>query len=91
MEAIDLLKTFSALVVVLGAILAVLYLVKKFNLHHISFTQDKDTKIDEIVNIDTKNKIVVVSHLDQKYILLLGSNNLVIDKIRHKVAPKFDV
>lgn len=91
METIDLLKAVSALIVVLGCIFAVLYLIKKFNLHSIAFKHNKDTTVDEVLSIDTKNKIVVINHLDQKYILLLGSNNLLIDKIPHKVAPKFDV
>ena len=91
MEIVDILKAFSALVVVLGCIFAVLYFIKKFNLHQLAFKHDKDTKIDEVVTIDTKNKIVILSHLDQKYILLLGANNLLIDKLPHKVSPKFDV
>lgn len=91
MEAIQFFKVLAALILVSAGILFVLYIFKKFNLNTVVFNKNRDMALQEVLHIDAKTKVVVVTNLDQKYILLLGSNNLVIDKFPNKIEPKFDV
>jgi len=79
-------KTFLALGFVIGIIYLSSYLLRKIGEKGIGFKMptNKNIKLEEIMPIDTSRRIAVVKYLNKKYVLLLGTQDAVIDVINIK-------
>jgi flagellar biogenesis protein FliO len=79
----EILKVLLSLMAVIGLIIILAYTLKimmnkgilKFNNH-----PNSNIVIKEIAVIDNKNKLCVTSWNNKEYLLLIGDNNIVIDK-----------
>jgi flagellar biogenesis protein FliO len=76
-------KALLALVFVLLSISLLAFIIRKFGLEKKfgkSTTNQPSLSIKEAINIDHKNKLVLVQHHEKTHLLLIGTtNNIVID------------
>ena len=82
MDIYAILKSLGALVLVTG-IIGILYLIlKKFNLEKLHSFNNKNShiKIDEVKLIDPSRKIISVSYHKKRYLLLLGTSDLLLER-----------
>jgi flagellar biogenesis protein FliO len=83
MELNAILTSVVSLALICGLIIAGLALVKKYNLANLNgILSQKTISIEEIQYLDQSRKIVLVSHKDKKYLLLLGNKELLIDEYK---------
>lgn len=85
MDAFAVLKSIGALILIIGIIGIIHILMKKFSLDKFYTLTNKNSKItvDEVKLIDPSRKIVCVSYNKKSYLLLLGSNDLLLEKFEH--------
>lgn len=86
MDIFAILKSIGALILVIGVIGLIYLFMKKFSLdklHSFSNASSK-IKIDEIKLIDPSRKIACVSYNKKRYLLLLGSNDLLLEKLENE-------
>ena len=85
MDIYAILKSIGALILVTGIIGLIYVFMKKFSLdklHSLSNAGGK-IKIDEIKLIDPSRKIACISYNKKRYLLLLGSNDLLLEKFEN--------
>ncbi len=81
MAILDLLKSFSALIIVLAFIGIIYFLLKKYILQNIVAAKNSQFKIEEILYLDQKRKIISVKRKRKTYILLLSNTDQLIEII----------
>lgn len=89
MDLEQILKAIVTLCVIGGVlVLGLLYLRRYGPFKTIGMNiggLDKNLKLEEVLFIDTQNKVVVIRHHNTKYLLLLGHTSLVIDRVEKSV------
>jgi flagellar biogenesis protein FliO len=88
----NLSGSFLKVIAVLGFLLGLLYLLKKWLLNsgktqsswlfHKDSSKKQDIKILYQKALDTKNRVALIEYNDMDYLVILGSNNLVLDKFK---------
>jgi flagellar biogenesis protein FliO len=88
----DLTGSFLKVIAVLGFLLGMLYLLKRWILNtdktqnswlfHKDGSKKQDIKILYQKALDTKNRVALIEYNDTNYLVILGSNNLVLDKFK---------
>jgi flagellar biogenesis protein FliO len=88
----DLTGSFLKVIAVLGFLLGMLYLLKRWILNsdktqnswlfHKDNSKKQDIKILYQKALDTKNRVALIEYNDTNYLVILGSNNLVLDKFK---------
>ncbi len=73
----------------IACMVAIAAFIKRYKLGNIALSVGKESKLrlDEMMIIDSNNKVVVVSYENYKYILHLGSSTAVLDKIKSFDKP----
>lgn len=86
MDIFAILKSIGALILVIGVIGLIYLFMKKFSLDKLnSFSNASGKiKIDEIKLIDPSRKIACVSYNKKRYLLLLGSSDLLLEKFENE-------
>lgn len=80
MEIEGVIKALAALLFVCGLLLALSYFLRKYNLLKFAkLGMSKNISIDEIQYLDQSRKMVLVSHKNKQYLLLLGHKELLLD------------
>lgn len=80
MDLLLISKALFSLILVLLLIVLVAYLLKKFNDKNFFKGLGKDFKIKRIVPIDTKRRIVNFEFQNITYTILIGNNEILLDK-----------
>ena len=90
METLQMFKALMALVFIIGLIGIVAALFKKYSekAFGITMKKNKRLKVDEVLAIDPRRKLMTVKYDEKKYILLLGNNDVVIDSFIEKPKKK---
>ncbi len=98
----DISASYLKVFFVLAALIAFLYLLKRWLLNRAGNFQgnwlfDKNTdkrknqiKIKHQHALDVKNRVALISYADKEYLLLLGNNNLLLDTFNASDADSFE-
>ncbi len=81
MELSEILRFASALIFVVGLIVACAWAAKRFGLVPTGrqTSLNRRLAVTETLTIDTKRKLVIVRHDDREHLLLLGEQDTVLD------------
>lgn len=81
MDNYSIMSAFAALLLVCSIIIIFMALIKRYDLTRFinKPLANRSIQIDEIQYIDQSRKIVLVSHKEKKYLLLLGNKELLLD------------
>jgi flagellar biogenesis protein FliO len=94
----DMTSSFLKVIAVLGFLLLVLYLLKKWIqnkdsngwLFNKNGSDKKEIKVTNQKVLDTKNRVAVIEYNNHEYLVILGSNNIILDKFIKDNSSKFD-
>lgn len=84
MEFESILKVASAFALVVAGIILAIVILKRIHPSYLGMKASQEVsklKIEEQLYITPSKRVVVISYENQKYVLLLGDTELVIDKI----------
>lgn len=80
------IKSIEAMLILISLLVLILYILKKVNFNYplsrLKINSNQKLKIEEQVFLSPKTRMIVVDYDDYKYVLLIGSNEMLIDKIR---------
>ena len=84
METTIYIKAFLVLILVISLVIVTVLLLRllkeKGKLFKVS--GDKKLKLEEILYLDNKRRLVFVSLYDKKYLILLGQQDILLDVIK---------
>ena len=89
----DISGSFLKVIIVLSLLLGVLYLIKRWLLNknqlsgswlfHKDPNKKQDIKVIQQKALDTKNRVALLEYNGIDYLVILGNNNIILDKFKH--------